>query len=250
MHCYIAKIQTANNVGTSDWAYSVFEDGTCSTINRFKIEYYGDGSTEVAYFSQSESGVEVQTPTDSDWLGWYTSSVSYDSNGNPDDTNKYPMTDGLCNAYTGSENLVLIGLYNEESLAHSEYAWADYDILVNGVHSGTAVYLSDYLTGDTGTESQCEQGQYFEVSKSKVDSLYWVLATAAQSRNYQTVTLTLRKSSEDTVFSSELWDYSTKVWNTPISSLENGFYVATFGAIAEEYPSKKFNFIVMFKVKE
>ncbi|WP_296327338.1 hypothetical protein [uncultured Treponema sp.] len=247
---YAARIRSVNNAGVSAWTYAFFGDGSCSTINRFKVEYYGEGSVEIAYFSQSETGIQIQSPIDTNWLGWYISSISYDSEGIPNDLNKYPMTNNICDAYTGSENLVLIGLFNEESIAQSEYAWENYDILVNGLDDGNAVYFSTYLSGNTGTESQCEKGQYFELSKNDVDSLYWTLSSSAQSRNYKTVTLTLRKSSEDTIFYSELWDYSTKVWNTHIAGLENGFYVATFIATAEEYPNKKFNFIVMFKVKD
>ena len=147
---YVARIRAVNDIGASAWTYAVFDGGSCASINRYRIIYSTNAGATVRYASQSADGVPVDTPADSDWLGWYVGEISYDSDGNLTDGNKYPMTDGIsCDGYTGHTSLYLVGAYTDDDSA-SEFAWADYDVALLGVKDGaTTVEFAELSSGAT-----------------------------------------------------------------------------------------------------
>ena len=84
------------------------------------------------------------------------------------------------------------------------------------------------------------------VSKSAISGLQWILSDTA--KDYDRVTLRIASTldlSADIV--SELWDTSTKIWNTPIGDWGAGMYFATFVA---EKDGMKYAFTVILSVTE
>ncbi|MBQ8679796.1 MAG: hypothetical protein IJ530_08520 [Treponema sp.] len=239
---YIARIRAVNDVGGSQWTYAVFDGGNCASINRYRISYSMKNGLSVSYASQDASGVSVMASVEDDWLAWYRDVISYDSNGNFDNANKYPMTDGIsCDLYTGHENLNLIGAY-EEVDTPSDYAWADYDLILYGVtDTASAVYLDEL----SETDNKCENGQVVTVSKTNVASFVWTLADTV--KDYERVTLNIASTKDLSAnIVSVLWDVSTKMWTTPISDLETGTYIATLNA---EKNSANYVFTVVLKIE-
>ncbi|WP_407427064.1 hypothetical protein [Treponema sp.] len=229
---YVARIRAVNDVGSSAWAYAVFGDGSCASINRYRISYSEENIVNVSYASQNESGVSVSTPENENWLGWYIGTVSYDDEGNLTDTNKYPMTDGIsCDGYTGHENLYLVGAYTTGSTT-SGYEWEDYDVVLYGVtDSASAVYFDDLASSD----NKCENGIVVAVSKSGAAGLKFILSADAMNRGYDKVTLNIACTRDlSTNIVSVLWDttLSQSIWQIPVSDWAVGCYFATF--IAEK----------------
>ena len=153
-----------------------------------------------------------------------------------DDT-VYPMTDGACDAYTGHENLTLVGDYT--STVDETYAWCDYDVILYGLSSSLGtVYFDELTADDTGNTRACKLGQYVEIDKNAVATLQWALSsddtlsltgTAASSR-YDSVTLEIKKIATQSTISTNVWNASLLVMSTQISTWETGYYIATFCA--------------------
>ena len=231
---YVARIRAVNDVGASEWAYAEFDGGACASINRYRISYSTKSGEVVSYASQNESGVVIDTPSDSDWQGWFVGEIS-------DDT-VYPLSGGTSEPYTGHENLILIGKYDDDD-APSEWAWADYDVVLYGLtDSAAAIDLSDLASSN----NKCENGQKVGVSLSEVAGLDWIISSSA--KDYDSITIKIcstRDSTTDIV--SKTFDLSTKILQIPISDWQTGYYIAT---LYGEKDGVSYPFTVVIEVTE
>ncbi len=252
---YLARIRSVNDCGKSAWSYAVFDDGTCRSINLFRITYTTNTGSEFLFKSQIPAGVEIDTPTDSGWQAWYISEVSYDSSGNVTETNKYPMTDDNCDAYTGHSNLDLIGYYGSNP-EDSAYDWHDNDVLLFGWDAYLNDVYFDSLTAAEGSanKTQCVNNQYLEISKSDVSTLNWGLSSSAPAQGvtealnrYESVDYSVVRSSTLTAVLSGSIDLSMNILRINVQGLANDYYIMRFTGNKD---LKTFNFVVVFKLKD
>lgn len=235
---YIARIRSVGDAGKSAWVYGDFDSGG---INVFRLSYMTDSGSFSSYESQSASGVPVDFPASPLWKSWRVSSgtgASY-----PADGSGQPVP------YTGHANLYLVGEYDASDDGSSAYDWADGDVILYGWgNAGGNVYFGGLSEDESGLSRLCDEGQFVSVSKSSVGTLRWELSPSAKS--YSSVTLSIRKSTDDAPVYSQLWDTSTKVWTVDASSLDDGIYIATFAALSAAFPGKEFIFSAVVEITD
>ena len=245
---YIARIRAVNDAGYSDWVYIDYSGTSYSnSINLFQIRYEKENGTEILYYSQNNgSGVTIETPSASNWNGWYVSYIS-------DDT-KYPDTASVCDSYTGHENLSLVGSYTV--VVDEDYAWNDDEVILYGMTSehGT-VYFNELDTDGSGHKTLCKKGLLIEIDRNTVKNLQWALSsdgtlsatgTGATTR-YDVVTLEMRKISTQSVVSTQVWNKDLYAMSLQIATWEAGYYMATFKA---EKGSDLYYFEMIFRLTE
>ena len=252
---YLARIRAVNDCGKSNWSYASFADGSCTSINLYRITYTTNTGSTSVYRSQLSSGVTIESSDVADWQAWYISEISYDSSGNATNTNKYPMSGTDCDAYTGHSNLDLIGFYGTIP-DDITYRWYDNDVILYGWDSAFNDVYFDALTAVDGSpnKTRCENEQYLEISKAQVSTLNWALSpsvpeidAAAAINRYDSVRYSLvRRSTLGLVASGEI-DLSINSLRTNVASLKNDHYIMNFTGTKD---SKQYHFIVIFKLSD
>ena len=235
---YVARIRSVGDAGKSGWVYGDFDSGG---INVFRLSYATDSGTSSSYESQGASGIPIDFPSSPLWKSWRISSATGGA---------YPVDDsGSPVPYTGHANLRLVGEYDAADDGSSAYDWADGDVILYGWgNSGGNVYFTGLLEDASGLRRLCGEGQFVSFSKSSVGTLRWELSSSVKS--YSSVTLSIRKSTDDVPFYSQVWDSSTKIWTVGVGARDAGIYIATFSARAAAFPGKEFIFSAVIEITD